>query len=93
MHHSARAVLLYHERREYTIHSGRGSVTEQFGRLFRDSDGQRQQGVLLDWHNLRLRVDYNPSLASDLLDEAQLAQLEASTFVDEMRLRLPAHLR
>jgi uncharacterized protein (UPF0332 family) len=93
MHHSARAVLLYHERREYSIHSGRGSVIEQFGRLFRDPDGRRQQRMLWDWHDLRLRADYNPSLAGDLLAEAQLAQLEASTFVDEMRLRLPAHLR
>jgi hypothetical protein len=49
--------------------------------------------MLLDWHDLRLRADYNPSLAGDLLSEAQLAQLEAPTFVDEMRLRLPAHLR
>jgi uncharacterized protein (UPF0332 family) len=93
MHHSARAVLLYHERREYTIHSGRGSVIEQFGRLFPDPDGRRQRDMLRDWHDLRLRADYNPSLASDLLAEAQLAQLEAPTFVDEMRLHLPVYLR
>jgi hypothetical protein len=47
----------------------------------------------LDWHELRLRADYNPSLAGDLLYEAQMVQLEAPTFVNEMRQRLPAHLR
>jgi uncharacterized protein (UPF0332 family) len=93
MHHSARAVLLYYEHQEYAIHIGRDSVIERFRRLFPDPDGQRQQRTLWEWHDLRLSVDYNPSLASDLLAEAQLAQLEAPRFVTEMRLRLPAHLR
>ena len=93
MHHSARAVLLYHDHQEYAIHIGRGSIIERFGRFFPDPDGRRQQRMLLDWHELRLRADYNPSLAGDLLAEAQLAQLEAPTFVDEMRLRLPVRLR
>lgn len=93
MHHSARAVLLYHDHQEYAMHSGRGSVIERFARLFPDSDGRRQQRMLLDWHDLRLRADYNPSFAGDFLAEAQLAQLEAPTFVADTRLRLPAHLR
>ncbi len=93
MHHSARAVLLYRDHREYTVHSGRDSVLERFERLFRDPDGQRQWRRLWEWHEARLRADYNPSLAGDLLVEAQLAPQEAQTFIDEMRLRLPVHLR
>ena len=93
IHHSARAVLLYHDHQEYAIHSGRGSVIEHFGRLFPDPDGRRQRDMLRDWHDLRLHADYNPSLAGDLLAEAQLAHLEAPAFLAEMRLRLAPHLR
>ena len=93
MHHSARAVLLSHDHQEYALHSGRGSVIERFGHLFPDPDGRRQRDMLRDWHDLRLRADYNPSLAGNLLAEAQLAHLEAPAFVADMRLRLPGHLR
>lgn len=78
MHHAARAVLLFTENEETTVH--RKVINK-----IRNIAGTHESIILNEWHDWRTEVDYNPSLAANLQSEASLARLEAQDFLNIMR--------
>jgi uncharacterized protein (UPF0332 family) len=86
MHHAGRALLLLEERQETTVHA---QVITKLRALFRrDPVGVDQVNRLREWHDWRIRTDYNPNLASDLQAEAQEAPVIAQGFFNFIRTQL-----